>query len=500
MLKPRSWIVAALMVALGSGGVALAQSEIIEKIAVDGNVRISTAALMSQLAIKEGDIYDEGALRQEFLRLWDLNLFDNITLEVRQGDKGKIVIWHVADKPLVGDVQYNDIKAFTVTQIEERLQDQKADIKRGSPLDHTLIQKARETIELMLQQKGYLDAEVAVDVKEIAPGQQAVTFTGRQGGKTKIKKIDFVGNSVFKDRQLKKILQLTRERGFFTWATSKDLYHPGKFDEDARRVRQAYLDRGYLDVEVKPEVVEVLPGEKPPKTPEQAEKRRRKAEEAAAKAVEQKARREKKVAERKAREEEAAKRRAQKGKLPRKQRKAEAGTKEPRPPKKWIFVTVPIKEGPQYRVGTVSVEGNHVFKESEILTRIPLKSGEVFNDGVVKVGLNRIQLDYGEKGYFYVTANQVVDKTPDHVAHLKIEINEDKQYFVNTIEFAGNTTTRDKVLRREMRVAEEELFDLKKFRLGVRKINQLGYWQVTEDASIRPRTGENKVDIAIAGR
>jgi outer membrane protein assembly factor BamA len=56
---------------------------------VDGNVRISTSALLSQLSIKEGDAYDEEALRKEFQRLWDLNLFDNITLEVGKGRRGK---------------------------------------------------------------------------------------------------------------------------------------------------------------------------------------------------------------------------------------------------------------------------------------------------------------------------------------------------------------------------------------------------------------------------
>jgi len=498
MLKERLRIVAAGLVVVGSWGRMFGQSETIEKIVVDGNVRISTPALTSQLTLKEGDPYDEEALRREFTHLWDLNLFDNITLEVRQGETGKIILWHVTDKPLIGDVEYKDIKAFTTTQIEEKLQDQKADIKRGSPLDHTRIRKAQETIEMLLQQKGYLDAEVKVDVKEMAPGQQGVTFTAHQGGKTKIKKIDFVGNTVFKDRQLKKMMKLTRQRGLFTWANSKDLYHPGKFDEDARLIRQAYLDRGYLDAEVKPEVVEFLPGSRPPRSPRKAEKMQRRAEELETRAAAKKVHREKREAIRKAEREAAAGKRAAKGKPPEKEKTR--AVKEPRSRKKWIFVTVPIEEGSQWRVGTLSAEGNKVFTDEEILSRVPLKPGQVFNDSIVKAGLGRIQLDYGEKGYFYVTANQVVDRSAEHVANLKIEVNEDKQYRINTIEFAGNTTTRDKVLRREMRVAEEDLFDLKRFRLGLRKINQLGYWQVTEEASIRPRADENKVDVVVQGR
>lgn len=495
----RSWMAAVVVAVLGFSGPAFGEGEIIEGIVVDGNVRISTQALLSQIHVKEGDPYDEGALRKEFQRLWELNLFDNITLEVRQGEKGKIVLWHVTDKPLVADVEYKDVKAFTATQLEEKLAEQKADIKRGSPLDYTRIRKAQETIEMLLGQKGFLDAEVKVDVKEVAPGQEAITFKARQGGKTKIKKIEFAGNTVFRDKQLKKMMKLTREHGLLTLAGSRSLYHPGKFDEDARIIRQAYMDWGYLDVEVKPEVVEVLPGEKPPRSPEEAEKRRLKAEKAEAAAAEKAARAEAKEAARKAKQEAEAKEREAKGKPPKEKKEKEAKSKEPRAPKKWIFATVPIQEGPQYRVGTVSSEGNKVFTDAEILARVPLQAGEVFNDSVVKNGLGRIQLDYGERGYFYVTANQVVDKSPERVANLKVEINEEKQYRINTLEFSGNTTTRDRVLRREMRVAEEDLFDLKRFRLGMRKINQLGYYQVTDEATIRPRTGEDKVDIVIKG-
>jgi len=487
---------------------ALGQSETIERIVVDGSVRISASALMSQLTVKEGDPYDENALLKEFQRLWDLNLFDNITLEVRQGEKGKIVLWHVLDRPLVADVEYKNIKAFTTTQIDEKLTEQKADIHRGSPVDYTKIRKAQEILKQMLGQKGYLDAQVEIDMQEVAPGQQSLTFVGHQGGKTKIKEIEFTGNTVFTDRQLKKMMKLTKEKGMLTWANSKDLYHPGKFDEDARVIRQAYMDLGYLDVDVKPEVVELLPDQPPPTTPKEAEKEKAAAqkkqqqeEEAAAKEAARQAEKQAKEAEKQAKKAAKA---AEKGELlpvgmsspPEDDTKG----KEPKVPKKWIYVTVPVQEGTQYKVGTISVEGNKVFTREEILARVPIVAGGIFNDGAVKLGLKGIQLDYGEKGYFYVTANQVVERQSDQLADLKIEINEDKQYRINTLEFQGNTSTRDKVLRREIPVAEEDLFDLKRFRLGLRKINQLGYWQVTEDAVIRPRTGENKVDITIEGK
>src|SRR5262249_4448795 len=156
------------------------------------------------------------------------------------------------------------------------------------------------------------------------------------------------------------------------------------------------------------------------KLKEEEEKAAREAEEKARKEAEKQA----KEAEKEARKE--AERQAKEGSKGPQTATAQAAEtkakepKEPKAPKKWIFVTVPIEEGPQYKVGTVSVEGNKVFSESEILARVPLKPGGVFNDSIIKQGLGKIQLDYGEKGYFYVTANQVVDRQPDHTANLRI--------------------------------------------------------------------------------
>jgi len=70
MALRRSWVAAILMAALGSAGPSSPGARPSRKVVVDGNVRISTQALMSQFEVKEGDPYDEEVLRGEFQRLW----------------------------------------------------------------------------------------------------------------------------------------------------------------------------------------------------------------------------------------------------------------------------------------------------------------------------------------------------------------------------------------------------------------------------------------------
>src|SRR6185436_14775888 len=83
------------------------------------------------------------------------------------------------------------------------------------------------------------------------------------------------------------------------------------------------------------------------------------------------------------------------------------------------------------------------------------------------------------------------------LVNLNINIEEDKQYYVNRIAFAGNTTTRDKVIRREVMVEEGRIFNSSAWDMSLQRLNQLGYFEEikTEDAEIKPSSTEPQVDI-----
>src|SRR3989441_10517334 len=127
------------------------------------------------------------------------------------------------------------------------------------------------------------------------------------------------------------------------------------------------------------------------------------------------------------------------------------------------------------------------------MARVPLRPGLVFNDSALKFGTKRLEEDYGERGYFYVSIDPRIEKH-DHVADLTLAVTEDKKYFVNRIEFSGNTTTRDGVLRREMPLIEEDLFNVRRMRLGLRKIAQLGYFPGGDDPAGKPQGGTHPGD------
>jgi outer membrane protein insertion porin family len=406
------------------------------RILVEGNQRISDEAVIHLMTVKEGDAYDEAVLREEFKRIWARGLFENLSIESRDVEGGKAIIVHVEEKPVVNSLTYDESKVVGETQIEDALKQHNAQVAIGEPVDYDVLKKAEETIKNVLNQKGYLDAEVKTDVKETGGGNVEVKFDIEEGAKTRIKSIDFVGNTVFTDRALKKALKNTKEHGMFTRFKQKDIYHPLKLDTDLRELETLYGNTGYIDLDLPPAQVTVV---------------------------------------------------------------EEKSSKKEGKSRKWVAIEQRVLEGKRYTLGALSVTGNTVFPSDELLVMIPIKKGDVVNESLLKTGLQFIDAKYGERGYFYVSTNRVIDRRPDGTADVTIKVNEDHAYSLDSINFAGNLTTRDFVLRREMPLAEGDLFDLNQFRMGIRRITQLGYFQLTGEPSITPVEGTDRLKVTLTG-
>jgi outer membrane protein assembly factor BamA len=283
------------------------------------------------------------------------------------------------------------------------------------------------------------------------------------------------------------MLKLTKQAFWLTsWASSKPLYHPAKLDQDAENIRTSYRSRGYLDMRIEPEVVEL----------ESEVKRRESGEPVDADAAELEE--EDDFWDDSREEPPPPPGETEKERKKRLKKEAKAAKKKAKKEKKSIYLTIPIDEGIQYRVGEVKIEGNTIFSDPEVMARLPLRTGMVFNDSALKFGTRQLEDDYGERGYFYVSVDPQVSRE-DGIATLTLDITEDRQYFVDRIEFTGNTTTRDKVLRREMRLGEENLFNVRAMRLGLRKIAQLGYWQVGGDPVVQAKPDSDRLNIEVQG-
>ena len=433
---PAAFVGSCVLLGLLCAPRAYAADTTIQRILIEGNERISDEAVLHLLTIKIGDPYDEATLREEFKRIWARGLFRDLSIESRAVEGGVAVIVHVQEKEIVTSLRYDESKIVSETQIEDFLEQRGALVSIGEPVDLGVIKKAEEGIKGLLNQKGFLDAEVHGETRDLGNGNVEVFYNIIEGSMTRIKKIEFVGNTVFKDRELKKALKLTKEKGMFTRMGQKDVYHPLKYDTDVREVESMYANRGYIDIDLPPpkvSIVEMEIKEKPGKS------------------------------------------------------------------RTWVTIEQRVVEGTQYRVGKIAIEGNTVFSTEELTRLLPLIPGQILGEANIKLGLARIDEIYGRRGYFYVSTNRLLTRHPDGTADVTVKINEDQQYHLDRIDFAGNLSTRDFVLRREMQVDEGELFDLTKFRIGLRRITQLGYFELRGEPEITPMPGQNMLKVNVKG-
>jgi outer membrane protein insertion porin family len=171
---------------------------------------------------------------------------------------------------------------------------------------------------------------------------------------------------------------------------------------------------------------------------------------------------------------------------------------EPQPGKTWVKLTVDIVEGKQYKAGTLSVEGNTVFDDAQLLSLIPVKEGAILSNGLLQIGVDRISRIYGDRGYLYANVVRQIHRHEDEpVADVLIEITEEDPYYVHRIEFVGNTSTHDNVIRREFVLNEGDLFSRTKLDISMQKVNMLGYVSATEEPAIEPDEKNKQVDIKV---
>jgi outer membrane protein insertion porin family len=165
---------------------------------------------------------------------------------------------------------------------------------------------------------------------------------------------------------------------------------------------------------------------------------------------------------------------------------------------RYMTLEIPITEGQRFKVDKFEFAGNDKVPAAVMRPLFKLKSGEYYNEKQLREGFEKIREIYGAGGHFEMTPYPEFVPEGDKV-NVTIRINEGKQYFINRITFEGNTTTRDSVIRRELRLYENSVFNTEALKYSVKRLNQLGYFKPLEDQkniTIDKTPGaDNKVDV-----
>ncbi|MDX2478834.1 MAG: outer membrane protein assembly factor BamA [Desulfuromusa sp.] len=166
---------------------------------------------------------------------------------------------------------------------------------------------------------------------------------------------------------------------------------------------------------------------------------------------------------------------------------------------KFLDVLIEIDEGAQYRVGQVKVFGDLIFyTEEQLLGWVNLKPGDVFSRGVLRESILTLTDVYGDSGYAYANVTPLTSKDQQQrLIDLNLEVEPGTQVFVERIEISGNTTTRDKVIRREIPMLEGDIFSARRVKGANRRIRNLGFFDEVNITN-KPGTDESKTVLGVA--
>jgi outer membrane protein insertion porin family len=408
--------------------------------------------------------YDEETVLEDFKRLWGTNFLDDLWVEVKDapydnGVVGKHIIFNMEERRRVKIVDYVGTKKVDQTKIEEALKEENIQIRIDSFIDPAIVRRVEGVIRGLLGEKGHQFATVRHEMKDLPGGPKLVhlSFVVDEGPRVRIREIEFDGNKALSDRSLKRQMKANKQQWFLSFLSGRGVYQEAKFEEDAEHIAEHYRNSGYIAVRVGQPELKYLQDSVDGRT-------------------------------------------------------------------RYVQLRVPITEGERYRVGDFTFDGNNVVKAEGLRPLFKLREGEFYNQKRIRKGMEQAREVYGTGGYWEFTGYPDLrprdllaadPTTPDEnkpegptraadgapLVDVVMRLQEGEQYFVNRLIFQGNTTTRDNVIRREIRLLEGGVFNTEALKYSVRRINQLGYFKSLEDGDAiqveKTPDEKNKVDVTL---
>lgn len=303
------------------------------------------------------------------------------------------------------------------------------DIKAFSILDMAAVQRNARKLQDKYVEKGYFLAEVQPKVEPLENNEVNVFLEVSEHAKVQVKRITFAGNEKVKDRDLREAMQ-TDEGNFLSFITSAGTFREEVFKRDLQAIQGVYYDRGFIHVKVANPQIAISPD------------------------------------------------------------------------KRHLFLTIPVSEGEQYRIGKIDFAGDLLVEKPEqlegkkrgLLEKMQTAPGELFNRSKLQRDIMALADLYYDAGYAYANISpQTAVDAEKKMVDLTFDVQKGEKITIERIEIVGNTKTRDKVIRRELRVFEGELFSGTGLRVSRQRVTALGFFESVDVTHKRGSTDKTVV-------
>lgn len=389
----------------------------ISKIVVVGNKRIEKDAILSVMRLRKGFQLKPNRIQEDVQSIFSMGYFMDVQIFFHE--KNGVLTVQVKEKTTIREVRFEGNEEEDTEDLESEIQ-----TKPFSYVDENQIRQDVEKLQAYYDAQGRYLADIRSELKTLPSNEAILTFKIKEDRKVKIRRITFLGNTVFSDKKLKSIIR-TKEKGFFSFLTGSGSYQQEFLAQDRQILRDFYGHHGYIKVKIGAPRVQLSPD------------------------------------------------------------------------KRSLSLTITIEEGEPYKVGNVGIDGTLIKPYDELFSEVTLKEGETVDTLKIQQDIAKLSNVYADEGYAY--ANVIPRDQYDEeskVVDISYFLQPGQKVRIERIQFKGNKSTRDKVLRREMQIREGEVYNITKIRQSRQNLERLALFEEVKLSTPRA-SSDDRVDIVV---
>lgn len=387
---------------------ALAGGQTVQSVEFTGNKRTSSDTIKATIKTYPGQGLDLERVDADIKALYGLGQFRDIRVESTPASGGVKLTYVLDEKPVIAEIGFEGNKKIKSDELKSEVTQQ-----TYSALNEKSVAESIEKIKAAYSKKGYYLADVDYRLGTTDQGESKLIFTITENQGVVIRRVSFIGNKVFKDKELRNVIR-TRQKDILSFLTGSGKYQEEMLRNDMLLLTYHYLNHGYIKAKVSPPKVTI--------------------------------------------------------------------SKD----KRYIFVSFQIYEGNQYRIGNVALSGDVLTTEEELRGLLGTKRGDIYSQKTLDQDIMNLTDRYGDEGYAY--AGIMPQTMPDDeklTADININITKGKRIKIERINIEGNTTTRDKVIRRELMLKENDRYSERLLRKSRENLMRLGFFEEVNFATPR---------------
>ncbi|WP_394402143.1 outer membrane protein assembly factor BamA [Sulfitobacter sp. 1A15299] len=396
------------------GSQAQAQQYQFNTVVIDGNERIGDSAILRRAGIGRGQAVTGGQLNDAYQNLQNSGLFESVSLE----PQGGTLVITVVELPTLNRVSFEGNRRIKDEMLAELIGSTERRVFNPSQAEQDAA-----AIAEAYSNEGRLSARVQPRIIRRDQNRVDLVFEIFEGDNVEIERLSFVGNRVYSDRRLRRVLG-TKQAGLFRRLVKRDTYVEGRVEADKQMLRDFYLSRGYVDM------------------------------------------------------------------------RTEAVNAELTEERDGVFVAYNITEGQQFRFGEVKLESDVPgLNAAAYRDLLKIRPGVIYSPTLIENDIARIERQAIRDGVDFLRVEPVIDRNDrDLSLNVTYRLSRGERIFVERIDIEGNTTTLDRVIRREFDSVEGDPFNPREIRQAAERIRALQYF---ETAEVNARQGSSPEQVVI---